>query len=174
MALAVCLLFDARSDHLVRGLWSRLEAEGVRTLQSHTHGRHHPHLSYAVLRTWDLSRVTSALAALPDSGPISVSFHGSLAFPRGRVALAPAVTADLAGRQERIVSALVATGADLHRNYRPGNWVPHVSVATRAQGRQLPTVVTAIADVLPMTVHVDRVALVDSSTAETWPLAHLP
>lgn len=174
MALAVCLLFDARSDSDVRGLWSRLEADGVRTLQGHTHGRHHPHLSYAVLRSWDLSRVESALAKLPDSGPFSISFHGTLAFPRGRAALAPAISADVARRQGEIVSALVATGADLHRNYRPGSWVPHVSVATRAQGAKLPTVVKAIADVLPLTVRVDRAALVDSSTGETWPLAHIP
>jgi hypothetical protein len=174
MALAVCLLFDARSDSAVRGLWSRLEAAGVYTLQSHTHGLHHPHLSYAVLRSWDLSRVQSALAALPDLGPISMSFYGTLAFPRGRAALAPAITAGVAWRQEQVASALVVSGADLHRNYRPGSWVPHVSVATRAQGEMLPTVVRAIADVLPLTVHVDRAGLVDSSTGETWLLAHIP
>jgi len=174
MALAVCLLFDARSDRLVRELWSRLEADGVRTLQSHTHGRHHPHLSYAVLRSWDLSRVESALAGLPDAGPFSMSFYGTLTFPRGRAALAPAVTADLARRQEQVVTEVVATGADLHRNYRPGSWVPHVSVATRAHGAQLPTVIKSIADALPLTVRVDRAALIDSSTGETWSLAHVP
>ena len=66
------------------------------------------------------------------------------------------------------------TGADLHRNYRPGGWVPHVSVATRAHGTELATVVKAVADVLPLTVHVDRAALIDSSTGETWPLALIP
>jgi 2'-5' RNA ligase len=174
MALAVCLLFDARSNSLVRALWSRLEADGVRTLQSHTHGRHHPHLSYAVLRSWDLPLVESALASLPDSGPVSISCYGTLTFPRGRAALAPAITADVARRQEQVVSEVVATGADLHRNYRPGSWVPHVSVATRAQGAQLPAVITAIADVVPLTVRVDRAALIDSATGETWPLAHIP
>ncbi len=37
MALAVCLLLDARADAAVRGLWRRLEAAGVPTLLSHTH-----------------------------------------------------------------------------------------------------------------------------------------
>jgi hypothetical protein len=69
---------------------------------------------------------------------------------------------------------VVATGADLHRNYRPGSWVPHVSVATRAHGAQLPTVIKAIADALPLTVRVDHAALIDSSTGETWSLAHVP
>ena len=173
MALAVCLLFDARSDLLMRELWSRLEDAGVSTLATHTHGRHHPHLSYAVLRTWDLERVQEALATLPAAQPFTMSFHGTLAFPRGRVALAPAITTDVALRQWRIVTALEATGAELHRNYVAGQWVPHVSVATRAQGAKLATVAKAIADVLPLTVHVNRAALIDSGTGETWRLPHI-
>ena len=174
MALAVCLLFDARSDLRMRELWSRLEEAGVSTLASHTHRRHHPHLSYAVLRSWDLTQVQEALCALPAADPFPLSFHGTLAFPRGRAALAPAITPDVASRQSRTVAALEATGAELHRNYRTGQWVPHVSVATRAPGPRLVTVVKAIADVLPMTVRVDRAALVDSATGETWPLPHIP
>jgi 2'-5' RNA ligase len=174
VALAVCLLFDARSDQLMRELWSRLEDAGVSTLATHTHRGHYPHLSYAVLRHWDLTRTQEALADLPAADPFTMSFHGSLAFPRGRVALAPAVTADMALRQWRIVTALEATGAELHRNYQAGQWVPHVSVATRAQGAQLRVVVKAIADILPLTVRVDRAALVDSATGRTWPLPHIP
>jgi 2'-5' RNA ligase len=174
VALAVCLLFDARSEMLVRGLWARLEDAGVTTLATHTHRRHHPHLSYAVLRSWDLARVQDVLGALPPADPFEMSFHGTLAFPRGRAALAPAIGADVALRQRRIVTALEEAGAELHRNYRDGHWVPHVSVATRAQGATLATVVKAVADVLPLTVRVDRGALVDSGTGRTWPLAQIP
>jgi 2'-5' RNA ligase len=174
VALAVCLLFDRRSDLLVRALWSRLEEAGVRTLATHTHRRHHPHLSYAVLRSWDLARVQEALAALPAAQPFAISFHGTLAFPRGRAALAPAITADVALRQGRIAGALEATGADLHHHYTAGQWVPHVSVATRAPGGTLATVARAVADILPLDVRVDRAALVDSGTGRTWPLPHIP
>lgn len=174
MALAVCLLFDSRTDQLLRELWSRLEDMGVSTLATHTHGRHYPHLSYAVLRTWDLARVQETLAALPAADPFTMTFHGTVAFPRGRAALAPAITADVAVRQWRVVTALENSDAELHRNYVAGQWVPHVSVATRAQGAQLATVVKAIHDVLPLTGHVDRAALIDSGTGQTWPLLHLP
>ena len=174
MALAVCLLFDARSDLRMRELWSRLEDAGISTLASHTHRRHHPHLSYAVLRSWDLELAQKALGALPPAEPFPMSFHGTLAFPRGRAALAPAITPDVGLRQHRVITALEATGAELHRNYQSGQWVPHVSVATRAPGPQLVTVVKAIADVLPMTVRVDRAALIDSGTGQTWPLPHIP
>ena len=174
VALAVCLLFDSRSDLLMRELWSRLEDAGVSTLATHTHRRHHPHLSYVVLRSWDLTGAQEALSRLPSVEAFTMSFHGTLAFPRGRAALAPAVTADMALRQWRIVTALRATGAELHRNYEAGHWVPHVSVATRAQGAQLATVVKAVADVLPLTVRVNRAAIIDSSNGQVWPLPHIP
>jgi 2'-5' RNA ligase len=173
VALAVCLLFDTRSDLRVRELWARVEAAGVPTLATHTHGHHHPHLSYAVLRDWDLERVHQALCALPAAEPFTMSFHGTLAFPRGRAALAPAITPDVGRRQLDTVAALEATGADLHRHYRAGQWVPHVSVATRAPGARLATVVKMVSDVLPLTVRVDRAAIVDSTTGQTWPLPHV-
>ena len=174
MALAVCLLFDARSDLRMRELWSRLEEAGVSTLATHTHRRHHPHLSYAVLRSWDLDRVQEALCALPAGDPFPLTFHGTLTFPRGRAALAPAIPPDVGLRQSCTVTALEAAGAELHRNYQAGQWVPHVSVATRAPGRKLVTVVRMVSDVLPLTVRVDRAALVDSATGQTWPLPHIP
>lgn len=170
MALAVCLLFDGRSERLVRDLWGRLEALGIRTLDTHTHRRHRPHLSYAVLRTWNLDRVRDTLGALPDEGGFLVEGHGSVLFPRGRVALAVSIPAAAAVRQERVAGALVTAGADLHLHYRPGHWVPHVSIATRAQGAGRTLATTTIADTLPMPLMVNRAALIDSSTGELWPL----
>ncbi len=174
MALALCLLFDSRTDRLVRELWERLEARGMRTLLSHTHGRHHPHLSYAVLREWDLEAVCAAVAQLPKPGVIDIPVQGSLVFPRGRVSLACSVSSDLATRQERAVAALRSTRADLHWHYATGRWVPHVSVATGASADQLPVITAAVSDVLPLTLHADRAALIDSSTGEVWPLDGVP
>jgi hypothetical protein len=77
-------------------------------------------------------------------------------------------------RQERVATALTATGADLHHHYRPGHWVPHVSVATRAQGTAASVAVPAIHDTLPMRLVVARAALIDSATGEAWPLAVVP
>lgn len=174
MALAVCLLFDPRTDRLVRELWGRLESRGIRTLVSHTHGRHLPHLSYAVMLEWDVDEVRAAIEALPDRGGFGVSFQGTVAFPRGRAALAPAVPPDVPARQEQVAKAVTGSGALLHRHYDPGRWVPHVSVATRAVGASLAVVVKEVADVLPLTGRVERAVLIDSSTAEQWPLARIP
>lgn len=174
VALAVCLLFDPRTDRLIRELWARLEGKGIRTLESHTHGQHLPHLSYAVLLEWDLGPVRAAMDDLPDKGGFEVSFQGTVVFPRGRAALAPAVPADVAARQEGVAAAAIEAGGLLHRHYAPGRWVPHVSLATRATGTGLAAVVKEVADVLPLTGAVERAALVDSSTGQIWPLPGVP
>ena len=64
MALAVCLLFDRRTERRLVHLWQAVEAAGIPSLPSHTHGRHVPHLSYAVLRTFDVEAVRAALGDL--------------------------------------------------------------------------------------------------------------
>ena len=174
MALALCALFDRQTDDRVRGLWARLEAEGIRTLETHTHGRHQPHLSYAVLLEWDLARVKAATRALPDRGAFELTVQGTLSFPRGRAALAVAVTPEVAQRQSVTVHVLGGTGAIVHRHYEPGRWVPHVSVATRAPGALLARVATAVADVLPLTLRVDHAALIDSTSGRSWPVGRIP
>ena len=173
MALAVCLLFDRKSERAVRALWDRVEEQGVGSLRSHTHGKHVPHVSYAVLREWDLPAVTDALAGLHGE-PVDVSFDGVGLFRRGRTWLLAGVSADFVARQQRVVEAVVATGADLHKHYRPGVWLPHCSLAPRATLAQLPSVVSAVMDVLPLQARLDRAALVNSATGEISLLAVLP
>jgi 2'-5' RNA ligase len=174
VALAVCLLFDARTDEALRALWRRLEAAGVPTLLTHTHGRHVPHLSYAVLRRYDEVRVAEALDLLPDGGRCTLHLDALGMFRRSRCWLVPAGISDLARRQERVVEALESTGAELHRNYLPGVWVPHCTVAPRARLAQLSTVAAAVYDVLPLTATVEAAALIDSSTGRRTDLRHIP
>lgn len=174
MALAVCLLFDARGERAIRALWDQLETLGVPSLRSHTHGRHVPHLSYAVLRSWDRPRVIAALSELEAGEPVDVSFDGIGLFRRGRAWLLAGIAADLATRQERIVNAVTATGAELHRHYVPGRWLPHCSLAPRAPLAQLPILAAAVYDVLPLPARLNRAALINSATGELWPLATLP
>ena len=173
MALAVCLLFDPPGERVVRRLWERLEAVGVRTLLTHTHRRHRPHLSLAVARSWELSAVRAGLDALPEGEPFQLSLPGMLAFTRGRAALAAAVDADLAGRQQAVADAVAACGAELHHHYEPGRWVPHVSLATGGAAHQLPLVSSVVNDALPLIVAVESAALIDSSTGQLWPLPRL-
>jgi 2'-5' RNA ligase len=173
VALAVCLLLDDSADAVVRRLWGRLEGSGIATLQSHTHGNHVPHVSYASLRSYQLDAVMAALTRLPEAPPMRLHFDALGTFRRSRCWLAPAVTLDLATRQQAVVSAVRGTGADLHRHYRPGEWVPHLTLAPRLHLDELPTVAKIVYDVLPVTAEVSQAALVDTSTGERWRLRHL-
>jgi 2'-5' RNA ligase len=174
MALAVCLLFDGQTDRALRRLWDRLEDLGVPTLRSHTHGRHVPHLSYAVVRDGDSDAIRSAVRTLPDGGPVVVRFDGLGLFRRGRSWLVPAVASDLVRRQEMVVAAIAATGAELHRHYDPGAWMPHCTVAPRVSLPTLPVLAAAVYEILPLEARADRAALIDSGTGETWTLPSVP
>lgn len=174
MALGVCLLFDGRSERAFRALWDRLEAQGVPTLRSHTHRLHHPHLSYVVALEWELDPILRAVEVLPDRGPFEITFDAVGAFRRGRVCLVPAIPADLVARQQAVVESVRATGALVHRNYEIGHWLPHASLAPRAQLDRLAAVAAATYEVLPLTVRVNRAALIDSATGQMWPLSTLP
>ena len=174
MALAVCLLFDRRTDRALRQLWARLETAGVPTLLSHTHGRHVPHLSYAVLRRFEVGAVLEAVAALPDGGPVRLHFDAIGLFRRSRAWLVPGVGAAVLARQERVVAAVEGAGAELHRHYRPGYWVPHCSVAPRVRREALADLASAVYDILPLEAVADRAALIDSSTGQVWPLPVVP
>ena len=174
MALGVCLLFDGRTERVLRNLWDRLEERGVPTLRTHTHGLHYPHLSYVVLLEWELAAVQAGIEALPPGDPLIVTFDAIAAFRRGRVALIPGATAEMVARQQAVVAAARRAGALVHEHYEVGRWLPHCSLATRARLEQLPVVAATAYDVLPLTAGINRAALIDSSTGRLWGLRNLP
>jgi hypothetical protein len=173
VALTVGLLFDRSSDRAVRALWDRLEQRGVPSLRSHTRGRHMPHVSHAVLPTWEQAAVTAALSSQGD-GEVELSFDRTGPFRRGRAWVLAAVTSDFVARQEPVVSAVLATGADLHKHYQHGMWMPHCSVAPRASLAHLPALTATVYDVLPLGAPLDHAALVNAATGGIWPLATRP
>lgn len=174
MALAVCLLFDPDTDRAIRQLWSALEEAGIGTLLSHTHRRHVPHLSYAVLRTFDVDAVAEVVGRFAEGPPLDVRFDAVGLFTRGRGALLTPATTALLSRQQAVVSAVTGSGADLHWHYWPGRWIPHCSLTTGTSQELLPTAAVRAFDVLPLEGRAVGAALIDSGTGERWPLATLP
>lgn len=174
MALAVCLLFDAHGEAAIRRLWRRLEDEGVPTLLTHTHGLHVPHLSYAVLRSYDVDKVADALGQLPAAAPVTLHLDAFGMFRRSRTWLVPSLTSELARRQERVVEAVQSTGAELHRNYQPGVWVPHCTLAPRTTLDRLPTIGAVVFDILPLVTTADRAALIETGSGARRVLGTIP
>jgi 2'-5' RNA ligase len=173
VALSVCLLLDDAADRAVRRLWARLEEAGVPTLLTHTHGRHLPHLTLASLTSCDLDAVRSALTALPPAEPLPTRFEALGMFRRSRCWLAPTVTPGLLLRQEAAARAVSEAGAEVHRAYRPGDWLPHLTVAPRLRLRELATVAEKVNEVLPLPATLASAALVETSTGEVETLPHL-
>ena len=174
MALAVCLLFDPETDRAIRRLWAALEEAGIGTLLTHTHRRHVPHLSYAVLRSFDVEAVTAAVEGLAGGPTAEVRFDAVGLFTRGRAALLAPGSTDLLARQQAVVGAVTSTGADLHWHYRPGRWIPHCSLTTGTTQELLRTAAVRAFDVLPLEGRTVSAALIDSGTGQQWPLANLP
>lgn len=172
MTLAVCLLLDDRADAAVRRLWRRLEDAGVPTLLTHTHGLHVPHLTWAALRRYDLDSVRASLEALPAQPPVALHLDAFGTFRRSRCWLAPAVTAALVERQSAVVTAALESGAELHRHYEPGSWVPHLTLAPRLHLTDLARVAAQVYDVLPIEAVEESTALIDTSTGARHPLSH--
>jgi 2'-5' RNA ligase len=173
MALSVCLLLDDQADRAVRALWQRLERAGVPTLQTHTHGHHVPHLTFASLRSYDLGDVRAVLASLPVQEPVSLCFDALGMFRRSRCWLGLAASSELVVRQRTVASTLRTSGAELHRNYEPGSWVPHLTLAPRLHLDQLPTIARQTFEVLPLEATLTRAVLVDTATGEVLALPHL-
>lgn len=171
MTLAVCLLLDRRGDTSVRGIWRRLEEAGVATLATHTHGKHVPHLTWATVPGHDVDVVRAALAGLPPWGPVTLHFDALGTFRRSRCWLGPAVLPELVARQREVVAGLVAAGAEVHRNYRAGAWIPHLTLAPRLKLTDLPTVARVVYDVLPVAATGTATAVIDTSTGTVHRLA---
>jgi 2'-5' RNA ligase len=172
VSLAVCLLLDERADAAVRGLWRRLEDVGVPTLLTHTHGRHVPHMTWAALRNYDVGAVQAVLGAVPPQPPLELHLDAFGTFRRSRCWLAPAVTPELVARQAAVVEAVLQTGAELHRHYAPGSWVPHLTLAPRLHLSDLATVAALVYDVLPIAATGVSTTLIDTSTGARHPLPH--
>ena len=173
MSLAVCLLIDDPADAAIRQLWRRFEEAGIPSLATHTHGRHVPHLTLAALRTYRIPEVHRALAGLPVATPDVLHLDALGTFRRSRCWLAPAASADLVARQEAVVEAALGTGAELHRHYRPGVWVPHLTLAPRLHTADLPAVARIVYDVLPLSAAVTRATLIETATGARHRLDHL-
>jgi 2'-5' RNA ligase len=165
--LSVCLLLDERADRAVRGLWRRLEHDGVRTLATYTHGRHVPHLTLASLGGVD-PVPGGELVGLSSCLPLDVELHALGVFTRTRCWLLPSISFDLLRLHESVSRTL--DGRDAHRHYRPGAWQPHVTLAPRMPADALPTVATRVFEVLPLPARLTRMVLVDTGTGDVHEL----
>ena len=123
---------------------------------------------------WDLDSVRDVVEALPDRGPIDLTFDAIATFRRGKAFLVPTAPASLVLRQQTVAEQVAATGARMHRHYEVGRWLAHCSLVPRTPLEQLSTVAAVVYDVLPLAVRITGAALIDNSTGQSWLLTNVP
>jgi 2'-5' RNA ligase len=169
-SLSVCLLLDETADRAVRRLWRQLEDDGVPTLASATHGRHLPHLTLVDVGVATMDDVRAALDAVPPAEPLPVTFVALGAFTRSRCSLVPTVPRQLVAHQLTTAAAIASAGLQVGRHYRADAWLPHLTLGPRLPLSSLTTVAGRVFEVLPLTATLERMAIVDTSAGDVYPL----
>lgn len=146
---AVELFFDAALDSRIRAAWAALEEAGCPSLATHTHRKHRPHVSLAVLSDMeglDWTQVRRVLPALP---ALTFSSVGAFPGPEVVVFLAPVVSRELLALHEAFHEAL-PPGIQVSPYYLREYWVPHCTAAQGLASVQLGQALEVLRDFVPL------------------------
>ncbi len=124
MPTALTLALDEEGRETFEDFWEALDGLGIgdplRRLD------HPAHLTLAVVAE-DVEEMEEAALALPTPRSLLLTHLGLFTTPSQVLFLAPLVTPELLETQRRAVAAL--DGYTLLDHWRPGAWVPHVTLA---------------------------------------------
>ena len=170
---SVELLLDSTSEALVRADWDALEAEGLSSLAAHRATSNRPHIT-VVAGTTDAA--TEALAGAAIAVPFAVTLGPPILFgagPRRVLARSVVPNAELlslhAAVHEQAVHEQLGATPDSEPRLRPGNWVPHVTLARRIRLDDLAKALDLLGD--DITGQVVSVRRWNSETREITQLA---
>jgi 2'-5' RNA ligase len=119
------LTVDPALDGLVRSVWQRLHAAGLRSLATHEHPTNRPHLTLAAA-----DRLTPEVTAVLTGLPTAAVLDGVIFFERA-VVWRVVLTDALRDLHAEVWRALAET--ERNPQHAPGAWTPHLSLALRAR-----------------------------------------
>lgn len=143
MAFAVILYLDLAADAEVQSLWASLAEKEISSVMAAMGVR--PHISLAGIEHVEAEPFCQALDVFAqNTPPLTTQFESVGTFPteQGVVYLAPVVTRELLRLHEEFNHLLTEMGLSSHEYYRPGNWVPHCTIAINLTPAQVPAAVT--------------------------------
>jgi 2'-5' RNA ligase len=91
-----------------------------------------PHISLAGIENLDAPKVCAMLKTFAQSSfspTVKLGAVGTFPTEQGVIYLAPVVTSELLQVHEEFHARLADLGLSSHEYYRPGNWIPHCTVA---------------------------------------------
>lgn len=143
--VSIELLLDAATDAGVRQEWEVLAGAGLPSLASHTAPSNRPHITMLVRTELEPFEAADLVAMLP----LPLTLGGPTLFGTGeqRVLVRSVVPTTELLALHAAVHARVGPGDDA-RHTRPGEWMPHVTLARRLRLGDLPAAVPLIGDEL--------------------------
>lgn len=168
MAQALEFWFDDAADAAVRKLWRRLDEAGVPSLATRTHGRHRPHVTFALQgaippRTREALREDLRLLAIPN---LWLSTLAAFSASEPVLMLAAVVDTELLAVHSAVHDVLAKKVKQPQAYYLPGSWVPHCTLAQGLEPAQVAAGFAALYPVEPIRARVDAIAIVDTHTGE--------
>jgi 2'-5' RNA ligase len=166
---SVELIVDDDSDRKIRAQWATLAMAGLPSQARHTGSSNRPHITLALTETLTgdaLRRLEDAVSTLP----LATTVGGLLIFGSRRFVLARLVipSSPLLELQNRVTAAL-DDQVDPHRNFGPGGWTPHVTLARRLTADQVGIALLALGGVSDITGTAVRARRWDiSAKVEHW------
>ncbi|MGZ8804565.1 MAG: 2'-5' RNA ligase family protein [Microbacterium sp.] len=133
--VSIELLLDSDSEARVRADWESLAAAGLSSLAAHRAASNRPHITLVVRPTLPDIAFTDEISRLP----IRVTLAEPLVFrhgDRGVLARRVVPTTELL-HLHRAIHAAIPDGPDAAHT-RPGEWIPHVTLARRLRLVSLP------------------------------------
>ena len=177
MAVSVELRFDVRTEEAIRRTWDALADAGI--ARAARDGGMTPHVSLgACARLTDPEAFAGALDRLARATPpVVLSFaHLGVFFGDEGVVFAGATpTRELLALHEAFWKVFDGLADEPRPYYRPGNWVPHATLAIRANGREREQAMTFLhrSKEFPLHGRGVKLALVEAPSDRAlavWPL----
>lgn len=169
MAQALQFFLDDEGDAAVRALWQRLERAGVPSLANRTHGKHRPHVTFAVAgsippRARQALREDLALLTLP---ALWLYTLGTFPSPENVLFLGAVTDTELLAVHATVHDALAGKVRDPWAYYLPGAWIPHCALAEDIGATQLVAGIETLHPVTPIRAAVAEVGITDTRTGST-------
>jgi hypothetical protein len=147
---SVEIVLDQDTDRQVRAQWQLLALAGLPSQARHADESNRPHITVALAETLSTEverRLVDATLVLP----IPVTLGGLIVFGARRFVLARLAVPSTAllGLQVGMVRSLDEP-VDPHRNFAPGRWTPHVTLARRLSADQVGLALTVLGPVEPL------------------------
>lgn len=170
MGDAIELFFDSGADRDVRSLWSSLESVGIGSLETRTHGHHHPHVTLAVadaIPDHARAAIRDCFDELPE---IRLGSVGIFPGDDRVIYLLATPTSELLALNRAVTNVLLAAPVEVWPHYVPGQWVAHCTLAQTVPAGRLGVAIDALDGWDPITAAVVGVNITDTESGELTPI----